>query len=148
MRFKEYIEKNESSLEDMKKTLKKIPKKHYEIIKDYKIIFQSSGTLKNDDKHIGLIDEKNKTITVASPWNFSREFTLLHEIAHAVWQYLVSDKQKKEWTKIFKNTKSKNKKDLSQNEEEIFCMTYAQYYARNKLIKFNHENLLNFIKKI
>lgn len=148
MRFKEYVEKKESSLEDMKKTLKKLPRTHYDLIKNYKIIFQPTITLRGDDKHIGLIDEKEKTITIASPWNYGREYTLLHEIAHAVWKYLVSSDQKNEWKKIFKNTKSKNKKDLSQNEEEIFCMTYAQYYAKNKLVKFDHDNLLKFIEKI
>jgi hypothetical protein len=148
MKFLEYLEKRNSYETDIKSTLNKIPKSHYDLVKDYKIIFQSSNTLKNDDDHIGLIDEKNKTITIASPWNYGKEFTLLHEIAHAVWKYALSKQKKQEWSKLFKEAKYKNKKDLSQNEEEIFCMTYAQYYAKNKMKKFDHESLLEFISRI
>lgn len=148
IKFKEYIQKKDASLEDIKKTLEKIPKSHYELVKDYKIVFQSSNTLKNDDDHIGIIDEKNKTITIAAPWNYGREYTLLHEIGHAVWKYLMDKNKKEEWKKLFEKAKEKNKKDLSQDEEEIFCMTYAQNYAKNKLVKFDHENLLGFIQNI
>ena len=150
MKFVKYVilRENQESKKDIDKTLDKLPKNHKYLVKDYKIVFQPSNSLNNDKKHIGVIDEKNKTITIAAPWNFSREFTLLHEVAHAVWKYLVSEEKKEEWKKLFKQTKSKNKKDLSQNQEEIFCMTYAQYYAKNKMKKFDHENLLEFIAKL
>lgn len=150
MKFTKYVLLRESkeSEKDIEKTLSKIPENHRNLIKDYKISFQQSNSLHRDEKHIGVIDEKNKTITIAAPWNYGREFTLLHEIAHAVWKYLVSEQKKEEWSRLFKEAKSKNKKDLSQNEEEIFCMTYAQYYAKNKLKKFDHKNLLEFVSKI
>ena len=149
MKFKDYlilVEQDElSSKKDMKKTLSKIPKEHSDLVKDYKVIFQPSNSLKKDDKHIGLINEKNKTITIAAPWNYGREFTFLHEIAHAVWKYLVDEDKKREWAKIFSSAKIENK---SQGEEEMFCMIYAQHYAKNKLQKFENKSLLNFIAKI
>jgi hypothetical protein len=149
MKFTDYLESKEiaSQKEDIKQTFAKIPKKHANLVKDYKIIFQKSNCLKGDDKHIGLIDEKNKTITIAAPWNYGREYTLLHEIGHAVWKYLVSEEAKKEWERLVSKVK-KTTKDLNQNNEEIFCMLYAQNYAKNKLIKFDHDELKKFVSKI
>lgn len=129
---------------DVKKTLKKIPKKHFELIKKYKIHFEPNNTLKGDAKHIGFIDEKNKKIKIAAPWNYSREFTLLHEVAHAVWKYMLDRNDKKEWKKIVKNTKNKQ----NQNDEELFCMAYANYYAKHKVEIHNHETWNEFIKNI
>ena len=109
---------------------------------------KTSNTLKGDDGHIGFIDEKNKKITIASPWNYGREYTLLHEIGHAVWKYIMSSKDKSKWKEIIDPIKKANKKELNQNDEEIFCMTYAQVYANNKITKFDHESLINFVKKV
>lgn len=144
MNFKLYLENTENCFRDVKKTFNKLPKSHYNLIKKYKIEFEPNNTLKGDDGHIGFIDEENKKIKVAAPWNYGREFTLLHEVGHAVWKYLVDNKNKKEWEKIVKNTKNKQK----QNDEELFCMAYANYYAKHKIEIHNHENWNNFIKNI
>jgi hypothetical protein len=146
MEFKTYLESEEK--DDVKRTLEKIPKKHSELVKDYKIIFQPGNCLKGDDSHIGLIDEKNKTITIASPWNYGREYTLLHEVGHAVWKFVMKDSDKKEWKRLLSKERRSGKGHLKQDDEEIFCMTYAQHYAKNKLKKFDHESLVNFISNI
>lgn len=145
MEFKKYLRSEEKK--DIQKTIARIPKSHSELVKDYEIVFQPNNTLKGDDRHIGLIDEKNKRITIASPWNYGREYTLLHEIGHAVWKFLVSDKQKAEWKRLVSKEKSRDK-NLKQNEEEVFCMLYAQNYAKNKIKKYDNENLVDFIKSI
>lgn len=149
MRFKDYIiSEGEEEEKDALRTLEKIPKEHAKLVKDYRIVFQSGNCLRGDDRHIGTIDEKNKTITIASPWNYGREYTLLHEVGHAVWKFLLDDEKRKEWKRILKSERSKGKSHIKQDDEEIFCMTYAQHYAKNKLKKFDHEVLLNFVKKI
>ena len=148
MNFKFFLESDQSYKKDTKSTLNKIPKKHSGLIKDYKIIFEPDNTLKNDEDHIGFIDEEKKTITIASPWHYGREYTLLHEIAHAVWKYLINEKMRNEWSKAVKKEKKIDKEGLDQNVEELFCMTYAQYYCKNKMLKFEHPNLIKFIDKI
>jgi hypothetical protein len=146
MRFKQYLSGEEKK--DVQKTLEKIPKPHADLVRDYKITFQPSNSLTGDDGHIGYIDEKNKKIVVSAPWNYGREYTLLHEVGHAVWKYILDDDKKKEWKKTVSKVRSKNKKDLDQNDEEIFCMSYAQHYAKNKLCKYDHEELDEFISAI
>ena len=144
MNFKLFLEGVENHTKDVKKTLRKIPKKHYDLIKKYKIEFQPNNTLKGDSDHIGFIDEEKNKIKIAAPWNYGREFTLLHEIAHAVWKYKVSKEKKEEWEKIVKQTKNKQ----NQNDEELFCMAYANYYAKHKVEIHNHENWNKFIKSL
>lgn len=148
MRFKDYIISEGEEEKDIARTLEKIPKSHSDLVKDYKIVFQSGNCLGGDDRHIGVIDEKNKTITIASPWNYGREHTLLHEVGHAVWKFILDDEKRKEWKKILKSERAKGKTHIRQDDEEVFCMTYSQYYAKNKLKKFDHEPLLNFVAKI
>lgn len=147
MEFKIFLESAENT-KNINDTLKRIPKTHGDLIKNYKISFEPDNTLKKDSKHIGFIDEEKKTIKIAAPWNYGRQYTFLHEIAHAVWKYLVSEKNKKEWKNLIKKEKVKNKEGLDQNEEEIFCMIYAQNYAKNKMSKFEHPELEKFIKSI
>ena len=146
MRFKQYLSDEEKK--DVRKTLEKIPKSHSDLVKDYEISFQSKNSLRGDDKHIGFIDEKNRKIVVSAPWNYGREYTLLHEIGHAVWKYLVGEDKKREWKKTVAKVRAKNKKELDQNDEEIFCMYYAQHYAKNKLCKYDHAELDEFISSI
>jgi hypothetical protein len=148
MRFKRFITESRGAEKDARSTLRRIPKAHSSLVRDYKFVFQPENTLKGDDKHVGLIDEKNKTITVAAPWNFSREYTFLHEVGHAVWKYAMSEGQREEWKKLLRPIKRENKKDLNQNDEEIFCMAYAQAYAKNKLEKYDHEELVNFVRRL
>jgi len=148
MEFRQYLTESRKGQKDVKNTLGKLPKQHAELIKGYEFVFQPQNTLKGDDGHIGFIDEKKKTITIASPWNYGREYTLLHEVGHAVWKYAVDEKKKSEWKKILAPIRKANKKDLDQNDEEIFCMTYAQVYARNKINKYDHEALVDFVRKV
>lgn len=148
MDFRDYINESAGSRKDVKKTLRKIPKAHARLVGGYKFNFQPSNTLKGDDGHIGFIDEKRKTITIASPWNYGREYTLLHEVGHAVWKYILDDGHRARWKRLLDPVRRANKKDLNQNDEEIFCMTYAQVYANNKITKFDHESLVDFVKKV
>jgi hypothetical protein len=69
---------------------------------------------------------------------------MLHEIGHFVWQDLVSEDQKKQWSKIVKGTK--NKQD--QGDEELFCMAYANTYAKNSIVIHDHPEWEKFIKSI
>lgn len=154
MNFKLFLENTENYSKDVKITLKRIPKKHYDLIKKYTIEFEPNNTLKGDSDHIGLIDEKNKKIKIAAPWNFSREFTILHEIAHAVYRELDKLKKKK-WKDIVKKNTNKQikenpqaKNSLKQNAEEIFCHCYANFYAKHKNSTYNNKQWMNFIKSI
>ena len=136
------LEKIQSEEEkNVKATLKKIPKEHAALIKDFNLKFTPNNTLKNDKNHIGFIHKKN--IVVAAPYNYGREFTLLHEIAHMVWEKLVSKELKIKWNNLYK----KYKKKLKQNSEEIFCMVYANIYVRHKLETYDNKELEDFIKK-
>ena len=156
MNFKLFLENSEEYLSDIKKTLGKIPKEHANLIKKYKIKFEPENTLKNDSGHVGFIDEENKIIRVAAPWNYSRGFTFLHEVAHAVWKYKMSSEQKKEWSELLKITKesqkknvsSKSKNSLNQNSEEIFCMAYASKYSKHPVVTYNNKKWIGFIDKI
>jgi hypothetical protein len=141
MNFKLFLESSES--EDIKRTLNKLPKKHRELVKNYKINLQGGNTLKGDKEHIGELDGNNKNITVAAPYHFSRETTFLHEIAHQVWESL-PETLKQQWTKIIKKTKH----PTHQNPEEMFCMCYATHYVKNKLVTYVNPKWDAFIKKI
>lgn len=148
MEFSRFFAESQEGEKDIRKTVGKIPKSHAKLIKGYKINFQPSNTLKGDDGHIGFIDEEKKSITIASPWNYGREYTLLHEIGHAVWKYRLDDEDKSKWKEILAPIKKKHKKELNQNDEEIFCMAYAQVYAYNKIMKYDHKELTDFVRKI
>lgn len=147
MEFGSYFFETEEK-DDIKRTLEKIPKGHSDLVKDYKIVFQPGNCLEGDDGHIGIIDEKRKTITIASPWNYGREYTLLHEVGHAVWKFIMDAKKKRAWKKILARERRAGKRHLNQDDEEIFCMIYAQHYAKNKMKKFDHESLVEFVSKI
>ena len=122
-------------------TLKKIPKKHADLVRGFNLKFTPNNTLKNDKNHIGYIFKKD--IVVAAPYNYGREFTLLHEIAHMVWEKVIDKKIKKEWNFIYK----KYEKELNQNPEEGFCMTYANMHVKHKLKTYDKPELEKFIKE-
>lgn len=126
---------------NVESTLKKIPQKHADLVRGFNLKFTPNNTLKNDKDHIGYIFKKD--IVVAAPYNYGREFTLLHEIAHMVWEKLISEKIKKEWNKVYK----KYKKELNQNPEEGFCMVYANFHVKHKLKTYDKHDLENFIKE-
>jgi len=147
--FKYFLET--SFMTDVRKTVLKIPAAHRNLVKGYKYKAEGGNTLSGDEGHVGEIDEKKKRIRVAAPWNYGREFTILHEIAHAVYKYFVNEKMRKEWSAMLKKTKAKSKENrdyLNQDDEEIFCMIYAQHYTRNGMVKFEHPELEKFIEKI
>lgn len=139
LNFKMFLEDSENG--DLEKLLEKIPSSHKKLIKDFTFKYTKNNTLNGDKKHIGVI-HKDK-IEVAAPWNYGREFATLHEIAHMVWAYKMTDKLKKEWSKIVKNTKNKPK----DTDEELFCHSYAQFYTKNKLIKYNIPEWNKFISE-
>ena len=138
-----FIEMSEVD-KNVRDTLKKVPKNHSIFIKNYKFKWQAGNTLKGDNEHIGIIDPVKKTVTVAAPWNFGREFTFLHELAHKVWEAFITPELKKEWQTITKKTKHK----VKQNVEELFCHAYANHFAKNKIEIHNHPEWDKFIEKI
>lgn len=142
MNFRLFIENFEYSTNDVNKTLEKIPKSHRKLVADFKIEFEPYNTLKNDSKHIGFYDENKKLIKISAPWNYSREYALLHEIGHLVWNKLPNDKIDV-WLKLTKD--NKNKKE---NQVELFCQFYANKYAKNKLETYKNKKLINFLEKI
>lgn len=146
--FKLFLtEASKKFMTDLEETLNKIPKNHKKLVRNYKFETEKENTLAGDNQHVGCIDEKNKKIKIAAPWNYGREFTILHEIGHAVWKYLVTNEQKKKWTKISNQAKKTNKK-LEKDNEEVFCMIYAQFYTQNKLEKFDEPELIQFVSSI
>ncbi len=143
MKFKEFLMESENQQGDVRETLAKIPEKHRKLLHGYKFKFQGSNNLKNDSDHVGYIDEEKKVIMIAAPWRYPREFTLLHEVGHLIWKYFVTPQMKKEWSKIYKNTKDKQ----HQGEQEIFCMAYANSYSKNKIKIHDHPEWEKFIKR-
>ncbi len=147
MSFKLFIEQEEED-KDILKTLSKIPSSHSDLIKGYNVKLIPGNTLDGDDDHIGYMDDSPKEIVVASPWNYGREFTLLHEIGHRVWGTL-QDKLKYQWESIVNYTKNKyGSKNLDQSPEELFCMAYAQTFVETKTKKFDFQEWIKFIENI
>jgi hypothetical protein len=157
MRFKTYIESDGDMGEeknDILKTLGKLPTSHRNNIKGYSWKFQGGNTLNGDDKHVGYMDDHEKEIAVAAPWNFPREWCALHEIAHVILERLPSQ-IKQQWVQLVKRTIQKQIKDnpnaadsLDQNPEEIFCHSYACFYSKHKLATYNNPEWMNFIKNL
>ena len=111
--FKEFVKANDMDEEkkDIEKTLKKLPHSHASLVKGYKWKFHSGNTLNGDNQHVGYIDDSDKEIAVASPWNYGREFTILHEVGHKVWENFVTPQMKNQWNKIVANTKNKQEQE-------------------------------------
>jgi Zn-dependent peptidase ImmA (M78 family) len=141
MNFKQFLESEDN---DVETTLKKLPKKVQSLLKGYKFKFTDGSCLKNDNEHIGIVDKDKKTITIAAGWNYSRCFTLLHEIGHLIWSELINNNQKNKWDKIVKKTKEKQ----NQNPEELFCMSFANYFVKMKLEIHTHDTWEEFMKSI
>jgi hypothetical protein len=151
LNFKFFLESKNEFDKDINSTLKKIPKKHRDLIKHYNIKIEKWNTLNKDSESVGEIDEKNTKITMAAPWNFSREMVFLHEIGHAVWKYLMTKNLITEWNNLLKKEKNNNKqaqKDLNQIPEEIFCMIYAQKFVNNPIKQYDYKKLIKFIDKV
>ena len=149
LNFKLFIEHNTEFQKNVKEMLKNIPKSHAKLVKDYDVICQKDNVLTNDKENVGEIDEKNKKIKISSPWNYSRCFVFLHEVAHAVYKYKMNASLKNKWKKLVEKVKKDNKKhNLEKDVEEVFCMIYAQFYCKNKMEKYAYPELENFIKKV
>jgi hypothetical protein len=145
--FKQYLIDSEKSYkEEIKNTLKKLPKNHAALIKGFRFEFQGENTLKGDDGHVGLINPKKKTITIASPWNYGREYTLLHELGHFVYASFMTPELKKQWVKLVKSTKME--KEDRQPPEELFCMAYANHFAKHKHTMFTFPKWETFIENL
>ncbi len=142
MSFKKFLAKDTQYNNELNTTLGKIPKAHRTLLKGYKFKFEGGNTL--DGNHVGSIDEEKKEIIIGSPWNYGREYAVLHEIGHIVWKYLLTSDLEKEWTHIVNSTKEKQ----DQNAEELFCMAYATTYAKNKVSIHDHSKWDKFVKKM
>lgn len=153
--FKKFFTESEEA-DNVKEMIKRLPKGHQSLLNGYKFKYTCGNTLTGDNGHIGLI--KNTNITVAAPWNYSRNFGTLHEVGHLIWQEKMTPKLKKEWSDLVKKTmkdqkeycKKHNQKTdaLDQGDEELFCMSYAQYYASTGVIKYENKEWKEFIKNI
>lgn len=151
--FKRFLEQSEED-KDILQTLKKLPKSHAALVKGYRFKFQDGNTLDGDDENIGYVDPNRKEIVVAAPWNYGREFTVLHEIGHRVYD-LLPGKLKKRWEAIVQQTRDKQKhvagqkgqntEAIEQNPAELFCMSYAQFYSGSGLLKYDNSIWSQFI---
>lgn len=137
--FKLFFEKSEEE-KNVQQLIKKLPAIHQKLLSGYKFRYQGGNTLKGDDGHIGVIF-KDK-ITVAAPWRYSREFCTLHEVAHLVYEKLMTPELKKAWSKVAK----KNKKQNQDHDEENFCMAYAATYSEHPPLTHHHPDWIDFIK--
>lgn len=151
MRFREFIQQQmmsgdsmDEEKRDIHKTLSKLPPSHAALVKDYQWKFHAGNTLNGDDQHVGYVDDGSHEIAVAGPWNYGREFTILHEVGHKVWDHFVTPQMKQEWHHIVANTK--NRQD--QEPEELFCMAYANHYVKNKIVIHTHKAWEQFIARI
>lgn len=143
MNFRDFFTEANNNEQDVRKTLKKLPKSHRKLIDRFRYKFQPDNTLKGDKEHIGIIDPDTKTITIAAPWNYGREYALLHELGHLLWAGAEKELRDK-WSAIVKKTKHKQK----QGAEELFCMAYANTYANNKIVIHDHPDWEKFIKAL
>jgi hypothetical protein len=152
MNFKSFLESEEKN--NVEKLLQRLPKSHRRLLDGYKFTYTPNNTLNGDKDHIGYI-HKDK-IVVAAPWNYSRSFTTLHEIAHLVWEYLMDKKARSEWSTLIKSTKQKQidkfekeaqKDALRQGDEEVFCMSYAATYSNHPPIIWINKDWQDFISK-
>jgi len=141
--FKKFIESNES---DARSSIRKLPKSHRALVRGFRLKFVGTGTIPGDDQHIGKVQDKpHRSITVAAPWYYPREFSLLHEIGHLTWaKWVKGTDLEKKWLTIYKNTKGR----VRQNAEECFCHAYASYYSHNKITKHDHAAWDNFIRNL
>ncbi len=141
--FRQFFESSEEE-DNLKATLAQLPTSHRDLIKDCSLKLHNGNTLDKDDQHIGYMDAKKKEIAVAAPWHYGREFTFLHEIGHRVYDTLPKEFKDK-WEHLVKKTDHKFKEH---NIEELFCMIYAQAYAKHKLKEFEIPVLVKYVKSL
>lgn len=139
--FRAFVENEEKK--NLAHMLEKLPPSHRSLVQGYRFKFQPGNTLDGDDQHVGYMDDESKEIAVAAPWNYGREFTILHEIGHRVWEKL-PEQIHKAWAHVVAHTDKKQK----QSPEELFCMAYANYYAKNKVVIHDHPAWKKFIANL
>lgn len=146
--FREFLQQDAMDEEkrDIQKTLGKLPPAHAALVQGYRWKFHPGNTLNGDDEHVGYIDDNDREIAVAGPWNYGREFTILHEVGHKVWERYVQPQPQlvQQWTHIVNNTKDKQ----DQEPEELFCMAYANHFVKNKIVIHTHKEWDDFIKRL
>ena len=131
--FKAFLKNDENN--KLKALLEKLPVSHRNLLKKINIEFQNGHTIKGSKKFVGSAD--NKEFKIAAPWFYAREFVVLHEIGHLVWDKILTDEQKIEWGKICKN-----------KSEESFCHAYANFYAKHKIKSLDVPAHSGFISKL
>jgi hypothetical protein len=140
--FRQFIESKEE--EDVKQFLTKLPKGHQELVKGFSVKFQGGNTLKGDSGHVGIIDFQKNTINIAAPFRYSRCHCLGHEIAHLIYEKLMTPELKKEWLALVKKTPDRDKQDA----EELFAHAYACHYLSSHCPKIHdHPEWHEFIQK-
>lgn len=147
--FKLFMESEEE--ENIKDTLSKLPDSHRGLVKGYRFTLKGGNTLPGDDEHIGFMNTKPKEIAVAAPWHYGREFTMLHEVAHRVWEELMDDALRQKWSLVVKKNKhrqNQNDSPLNQSDEEIFCMAYAAAYSKHPPVVYYKREWIRFIMNL
>lgn len=140
--FKKYM----SEEDDIKDTLSKLPKGHSNLVKGFKVKFEPNNTLKGDKGHVGVVKTcPSKQITIASPWNYSRSFVLIHEIGHLVWNQFMTPELKDKWGDLIKANKDRKKEEP---EEEQFAHAYAATYAKHPPMTHFDPTWVKFIKAL
>jgi hypothetical protein len=69
------MEQKSEEEKNLQDTIKKLPQKYKDLLKNFNIKLTCKNTLNGDKNHIGYINKFD--IEVAAPWNYGREFTLL-----------------------------------------------------------------------
>jgi hypothetical protein len=139
--FEAYMDEEKA---DIERTLAKLPPSHAALVKGYNWKFHSGNTLAGDNQHVGYIDDNNKEIAVAAPYNYGREFTILHEIAHKVYAHFLTPQLKHEWSKIVARTNHPQK----QEDEELFCHAFASAYVKHPPLTHAHKEWMDFIRRL
>jgi hypothetical protein len=131
--FKQYMKDNS----DIEKSLAKLPEAHRKLVDGFHIKLEPGNTLRGDNGHVGVImTNPKRQIKVASPWNYPREFALLHEVGHLVFEKWVrGTKLEKEWKKICKLNPNRKK---DESDEENWCHSYSNHFVKHKVITHTH----------
>ena len=118
---------------DIEDSLAKLPKGHRKLVHGFHIKLEPGNTLHGDDGHVGVVmTSPKKQIKVAAPFNYGREFTLLHEAAHIIWQvYVKGTKWEKEWSQVCKLNKNRKK---DEPDEENWCHAYSNHFVKHKIV--------------
>ena len=141
--FKGFVKEDE----DVAKTLRKIPPHHQALVRGYKFVFEPGNTLHGDKGHVGMIVSRpRKLVRIAGPWRYSREFTVLHEIAHLVYEmYVRGTPVEKKWADVALNTPGRK---MDEPAEELFCHAYAAMFADHPPGIHRHQEWIRFLKNV